>query len=50
MNKDEAEINADGVTRNVHTGDSLPLWHEELEPQDSLLDILSSSSAEPMST
>ncbi|XP_008798167.1 proteasome subunit beta type-6 [Phoenix dactylifera] len=43
-------INADGVTRNFYTGDSLPLWHEELEPQNSLLDILSSSSAEPMST
>ncbi|XP_073116394.1 proteasome subunit beta type-6 [Elaeis guineensis] len=43
-------INADGVARNFYTGDSLPLWHEELEPQDSLLDILSSSSAEPMST
>lgn len=44
------QINADGVTRNFYTGDSLPSWHEELEPRDSLLDILSSSSAEPMST
>ncbi|KAH7659448.1 Peptidase T1A proteasome beta-subunit protein [Dioscorea alata] len=47
-------INADGVTRNVYTGDTLPLWHEELEAHNSLLDILSSgSSAEspvPMST
>ncbi|KAK2972591.1 hypothetical protein RJ640_007763 [Escallonia rubra] len=42
------EINSDGVTRNFYPGDSLPLWHEELEPQNSLLDILSSSSSEPM--
>ncbi|KAK3019830.1 hypothetical protein RJ639_005132 [Escallonia herrerae] len=41
-------INSDGVTRNFYPGDSLPLWHEELEPQNSLLDILSSSSSEPM--
>ncbi|KAG6489278.1 hypothetical protein ZIOFF_050547 [Zingiber officinale] len=50
MSKDEAEINADGVTRNFYSGDSLPLWHEELEPQNSLLDVLSSSSPEPMNT
>ncbi|KAG6492410.1 hypothetical protein ZIOFF_047373 [Zingiber officinale] len=50
MSKDEAEINADGVTKNFYSGDSLPLWHEELEPQNSLLDILSSSSPEPMNT
>ncbi|URE01460.1 hypothetical protein MUK42_19727 [Musa troglodytarum] len=43
-------INADGMTRNFYSGDSLPLWHEELEPHNSLLDILSSSSPEPMST
>ncbi|RRT51235.1 hypothetical protein BHE74_00048657 [Ensete ventricosum] len=43
-------INADGVTRNFYSGDSLPLWHEELEPHNSLLDILSSGSPEPMST
>ncbi|RWW14081.1 hypothetical protein GW17_00022183 [Ensete ventricosum] len=44
-------INADGVTKNFYTGDSLPLWHEELEPHNSLLDILlASSSPEPMST
>ncbi|CAD5172026.1 unnamed protein product [Musa acuminata subsp. malaccensis] len=43
-------INADGVTKNFYSGDSLPLWHEELEPHNSLLDILSSSSPEPMST
>ncbi|KAK3017777.1 hypothetical protein RJ639_002849 [Escallonia herrerae] len=41
-------INSDGVTRNFYPGDSLLLWHEELEPQNSLLDILSSSSSEPM--
>ncbi|URE17663.1 hypothetical protein MUK42_11807 [Musa troglodytarum] len=44
-------INADGVTKNFYTGDSLPLWHEELEPHNSLLDILlASGSPEPMST
>ncbi|KAE9464221.1 hypothetical protein C3L33_03874, partial [Rhododendron williamsianum] len=43
-------INSEGVTRNFYPGDSLPLWHEELEPQNSLLDILSSSSSEPMVT
>ncbi|XP_072964012.1 proteasome subunit beta type-6 [Typha angustifolia] len=43
-------INSEGVTRNFYTGDSLPLWHEELEAHNSLLDILSSSSPEPMST
>ncbi|KAK8962312.1 Proteasome subunit beta type-6 [Platanthera guangdongensis] len=26
-------INAEGVTRNFYSGDSLPLWHEELEPR-----------------
>ncbi|RVW88817.1 Proteasome subunit beta type-6 [Vitis vinifera] len=41
-------INSEGVTKNFYPGDTLPLWHEELEPQNSLLDILSSSSPEPM--
>ncbi|CAN6551995.1 unnamed protein product [Malus baccata var. baccata] len=40
-------INSEGVTRNYYPGDTLPLWHEELEPQNSLLDILSSSSSGP---
>ncbi|OAY69477.1 proteasome subunit beta type-6 [Ananas comosus] len=43
-------INESGITRNCYTGDSLPLWHEELEPHNSLLDLLSSSSPEPMSS
>ncbi|KAJ4960478.1 hypothetical protein NE237_020388 [Protea cynaroides] len=33
-------INSEGVSRKFHSGDSLPLWHEELEPQNSLLDTL----------
>ncbi|KAM0036513.1 putative proteasome endopeptidase complex [Helianthus debilis subsp. tardiflorus] len=42
-------INSEGVTRNFYPGDTLPLWHEELPPQNSLLDILSSSSSpDPM--
>ncbi|MFS7918708.1 putative proteasome endopeptidase complex [Helianthus anomalus] len=41
-------INSEGVTRNFYPGDTLPLWHEELPPQNSLLDILSSSSPDPM--
>ncbi|CAN6547579.1 unnamed protein product [Malus baccata var. baccata] len=40
-------INSEGVTRNYYPGDALPLWHEELEPQNSMLDILSSSSSGP---
>ncbi|CAI9099041.1 OLC1v1035801C1 [Oldenlandia corymbosa var. corymbosa] len=36
-------INSEGATRNFYPGDSLPLWHEELEPQNSLLDILASA-------
>ncbi|XP_077216166.1 N-terminal nucleophile aminohydrolases (Ntn hydrolases) superfamily protein [Tasmannia lanceolata] len=40
-------INSDGVTRNFYAGDTLPLWHEELEPVNSLLDM---SSPEPMSS
>ncbi|CAA7407434.1 unnamed protein product [Spirodela intermedia] len=46
-------INADGVTRNFYPGDTHPLWHDELEAQNSLLDVLSSGGAacpEPMST
>ncbi|KAG8373920.1 hypothetical protein BUALT_Bualt11G0075400 [Buddleja alternifolia] len=42
-------INKDGATRKFYPGDALPLWHEELEPKDSLLDILSSATIpEPM--
>ncbi|XP_075475098.1 proteasome subunit beta type-6 [Primulina tabacum] len=41
-------INSDGVTRKFVPGDELPLWHEELEAHDSLLDILSSASPDPM--
>lgn len=41
-------INSEGVTRNFYPGDSLPLWHEELPPQNSLLELLHSSSPEPM--
>lgn len=42
-------INKEGVARNFYPGDALPLWHEELEPTNSLLDILaSSSSTDPM--
>ncbi|XP_052196627.1 proteasome subunit beta type-6 [Diospyros lotus] len=43
-------INSEGVTRKFYPGDKLPLWHEELEPQNSLLDILTGSHPEPMST
>ncbi|TYH69708.1 hypothetical protein ES332_D05G073200v1 [Gossypium tomentosum] len=41
-------INSEGVTRNFYPGDKLQLWHEELEPQNSLLDLLNSSNPEPM--
>ncbi|KAF9679858.1 hypothetical protein SADUNF_Sadunf06G0059300 [Salix dunnii] len=41
-------INSEGVTRKYYPEDKLPRWHEELEPQNSLLDMLSSSSPEPM--
>ncbi|KAL2553864.1 Proteasome subunit beta type-6 [Forsythia ovata] len=41
-------INSEGVTRNFYPSDKLSLWHEELEPQNSLLDILSTGSPEPM--
>ncbi|CAL5434773.1 unnamed protein product [Camellia sinensis] len=43
-------INSEGVKRNFYQGDALPLWHEELEPQNSLLDVLNSSGPEPMAT
>ncbi|CAI9103250.1 OLC1v1001701C1 [Oldenlandia corymbosa var. corymbosa] len=35
-------INSQGATRKFYFGDLLPLWQEELEPQDSLLDFLQS--------
>ncbi|GJN34025.1 hypothetical protein PR202_gb22658 [Eleusine coracana subsp. coracana] len=41
-------INADGVTKNFYPGNKLPLWHEELEPHNSLLDILAGGSPDPM--
>ncbi|KAL8522203.1 hypothetical protein ACS0TY_012371 [Phlomoides rotata] len=41
-------INKDGVTRKFYPGDTLPLWHEELEAKNSLLDILSAPSPDPM--
>ncbi|KAL6627002.1 hypothetical protein ACP70R_030728 [Stipagrostis hirtigluma subsp. patula] len=41
-------INADGVKRNFYPGDELPLWHEELKPHNSLLDILAAGSPDPM--
>ncbi|CAI9112514.1 OLC1v1012973C1 [Oldenlandia corymbosa var. corymbosa] len=36
-------INSEGASRKFYPCDSLPLWHEELEPQNSLLDILASA-------
>jgi 20S proteasome subunit beta 1 len=42
------QINADGVSRKFHPGDKLQLWHEELEPQNSLLDILAAGNPDPM--
>ncbi|GFP82167.1 proteasome subunit beta type-6 [Phtheirospermum japonicum] len=41
-------INKDGASRKFYPGDTLPLWHEELAPQNSLLDIMSAASPEPM--
>ncbi|KAL5212458.1 hypothetical protein ABZP36_023305 [Zizania latifolia] len=41
-------INADGVSRKFYPGDKLPLWHEEIVPQNSLLDILAAGNPEPM--
>ncbi|XP_066400760.1 uncharacterized protein [Miscanthus floridulus] len=46
--KIRAEINADGVKRNFYPGDKLPLWHDELEPHNSLLDILAAGNPDPM--
>ncbi|KAF5815488.1 Proteasome subunit beta type-6 [Helianthus annuus] len=43
-------INSEGVTRNFYPGDQLPLWHDEVEAHNSLLDILNASNPEPMST
>ncbi|KAM3281754.1 proteasome subunit beta type-6 [Capsicum chacoense] len=40
-------INKDGATRKFYPGDSLQLWHEELAPVNSLLDM-SASSPDPM--
>ena len=42
------QINSEGVTRNFYSVDKLPTWHEELEPHNSLLDILNATSPEPM--
>ncbi|KAF6167324.1 hypothetical protein GIB67_043185 [Kingdonia uniflora] len=50
MTKEEAEINSEGATKNFYPGDTLPLWHEELESHNSLLEIISSVSPVPMST
>ncbi|KAF3963978.1 hypothetical protein CMV_011686 [Castanea mollissima] len=36
-------INSEGMTRNFNPSDKLPLWHEELEPHNALLDILKKS-------
>jgi 20S proteasome subunit beta 1 len=35
-----SQINTDGVKRNFYPGDQLTLWREELEPHNSLPDIL----------
>ncbi|KAK9946735.1 hypothetical protein M0R45_012182 [Rubus argutus] len=40
-------INSEGAKRNFYAGDTLPLWHEELEPQNSLLDILAAGGDGP---
>lgn len=42
------QINSEGVTRKFYPGDTLPLWHDEMEAHNSLLDILQTSSPEPM--
>lgn len=41
-------MNKDGATRKFYPVDSLKLWHEELPPVNSLLDIVSASSPDPM--
>ncbi|KAF3640938.1 Proteasome subunit beta type-6 [Capsicum annuum] len=41
-------INKDGVNRKFYPGDTLPLWHEEMDAVNSLLDIVPAASPEPM--
>ncbi|KAG5594536.1 hypothetical protein H5410_035768 [Solanum commersonii] len=41
-------INKDGVKRKFYPGDTLPLWHEEIESVNSLLDIVPAASPDPM--
>ncbi|VFQ89414.1 unnamed protein product [Cuscuta campestris] len=41
-------INSEGVERKFFPGDTLPLWHEEIEAHESLLDILAAGNPEPM--
>ncbi|XP_020547308.1 proteasome subunit beta type-6-like isoform X3 [Sesamum indicum] len=41
-------INKDGVTRKFYPVGTLPLWHEEMEHENSLLDTSSAASPEPM--
>ncbi|CAD6339536.1 unnamed protein product [Miscanthus lutarioriparius] len=41
-------INAYDMKRNFYPGDKLPLWHDELEPHNSLLDILAAGNPDPM--
>ena len=36
---DVLQINADGITKKFYPGDSLPLWHEEIEAVNSLLEM-----------
>ncbi|KAK9683947.1 hypothetical protein RND81_10G177000 [Saponaria officinalis] len=40
-------IDKDGAERKFYQGDKLQLWHEELEPQNSLLDIWGAAAASP---
>ncbi|GFQ06866.1 triosephosphate isomerase cytosolic [Phtheirospermum japonicum] len=40
------KINKDGAFRKFYLVDTLPLWHEELAPQNSLLDIMTVASPE----
>ena len=42
------QINKDGVKRKFYPGDTLPLWHEEIESVNSLLDIVPAASPDPM--
>lgn len=48
LNNFDNQINKDGATRKFYPCDSLQLWHEELEPVNSLLDVMSASSPVPM--